>query len=534
MGAPRWHRYLPSARQVLVVVVLVVVLTPLLLPVVASLPLLDEVHRAEVRLAAIGPEPADLDAQLDALDDLDAAARQLTDDQLGPLGAMLAGERRRAARAAWLAAVARDVLGPAHLHVAERLRVGGDFLGQRDRLAAYLMIAGRGPRDRRARDALGPLVVERLAAHSHRSAAKLRNWVDELLDPEKDRLAGVPLAVDEALVAEVRTDLAGRPLADKIRWMTIAWVESARYGGDDALQYPPFELARILDAKPSFAGVLAHRSATPVVVPGSLTGWGRTGVLARMERLEKDFAENAWVVPLRPEEQGEKLAAAEKAAIDAVNAQQKEAWTAFLSDIVVPTVRAAGEADRILDALADREGPYLLLLREIDAATSRLIWDPKVLGPGTRRGTPHYFPCGGVSGGMHTNGGPCKPRSYSPTEDEERGEAWWAQRSGRATPPLADLLGGMVTLGPRRDGPRTETVLERWAPRVSFLRRALLHEVEASREGEPEHGRAMVAKARAEGREATERDLANFDDLTRRIWGPLLLAPFDLGSSRSR
>ena len=122
----------------------------------------------------------------------------------------------------------------------------------------------------------------------------------------------------------------------------------------------------------------------------------------------------------------------------------------------------------------------------------------------------------------------------SPIEREENGEAWWVALSGRETPPLADLLGGMVALAPRQQWPREETVLEHWARRIHSFRFALVHAAEADNHGEPERGKELLAKARAEGRRDTESDLAKLDEVTRGVWRPLLLDPFDMAPSVPR
>ena len=529
MSGSSWLRHLPSPGRIVVGAALLFLLGQLVLPIVVSFPLLGELRAARAELVALGPAPADLDAELRALENIQAAAAQLHEGQLGWLGVMLLGSTVQSARAARVEALGRDVVGPAHRDLAERMRRGGNWIEQRDRLAAYLMTAGRGPRDGRARELLGPLVVERLVARSKRPPRALREWIDELLDPNRDLLAGMPpLAVDEALVGRIRAELAATALTEKIEAATVGKVAAARYA-DGEPQYPPLTLERILGAEAAFAGVLRHRSATAVVVPGPLTGWGRAGVLAHMAELEKDLSANEWVVSSRPEERGEGLAKAVAKAIESFDAKQKDAWLAFLADIMVHAPASVSEAERVLLALAQREGPYVLLLHEIEAATSRLRWDPSVLGPGMRRGTPRAFPRVGGSGQS-----PHAAKIDSPIEREENGEAWWVALSGRETPPLADLLGGMVALGPRQQWPREETVLEHWARRIHSFRFALVRAAEADNHGEPTNGKEMLARARAEGRRDTESDLARLDEVTRRIWRPLLLAPFDMAPSVSR
>lgn len=115
---------------------------------------------------------------------------------------------------------------------------------------------------------------------------------------------------------------------------------------------------------------------------------------------------------------------------------------------------------------------------------------------------------------------PQRPGETAHEADLRRGAVNWPCVTGRAAPPLA-LLGGMVPIGvdPKSD---PETLpLRRWARRVDRI----LDEIDHARVHPPAEGRKLVTTALAEARRETEADLAPFDELTRHIWGPLLLDP---------
>jgi hypothetical protein len=529
MRAP--SRHLPSLRQLLAAGVIALVVVPLLLPLLASLPLLDALRTARGRLEALGPAPADLDAELRLLDDLDGLTRQLTEDQLGLVGGLVAGSRVRAARAARLEALGRDVIAPAHRALAEVLRSGEDWREQRDRLAAYLMVAHQGPRDRRAREILGPLVLVHLRTHTHRPESALHDLVDDLLDPAKNRITAVPApSIDASLVRSVEAALAAAPLAERIASATEGWVATTRYAGDGELQYPPLTLEWILARGPR--GILRHRSEPGVAVPGPHTGWGRAGVLARLAELEKEFRDDDWLVPPLPWDADGGLAAALRRAHDAHAERQKEAWLAFLGDLTVAVPRSLEEAADLLHVLAQPEGPYPRLLRQIRAALSPQAWDPDGFAPGKRRGEPRALPC---EGGPHVTlpwdaKPPCSPRMYDPIARERSAEQWWAGVAGTADPPLRAALGPMLALGAQGDEPFARTPLGRWAGHLDVLRLWLRHIEEDRRSGEPHpHGARHFLEARAAARRDTEALLGALDEPTRRIWGPLLLEPLAIG-----
>jgi hypothetical protein len=152
----------------------------------------------------------------------------------------------------------------------------------------------------------------------------------------------------------------------------------------------------------------------------------------------------------------------------------------WLEDI---TVRSPGAGDTQV-TLMRGEWPYLRILEHVAHATE--IPPPEHLPRGPCDTSPYFGPRFGLSG---------RPLD-TPVSPEKAAWGWWAEIGGGA-PPAAAKLAGMAALV--RDG-----LIARWIQRLQ----------KAQRDG-------MYEPARRE----TEADFAALDEITRRIWLPLLLDP---------
>lgn len=500
-GSPSIVRRLPSLVAAAALALIAAAAT---LPTVGAVPDLKRLRAGAARLEALpDPAAAPLDEVLDRADEISRILSRCGRERLGWTGEVFARDTVRSAETAYLAAVRRHVIEPAHARLAAQIGRDGDWLERRDALAAYLMLGGRGPIDQRAFDLLAARAAEVTAARSGKGERDLHAWIQRHVEGYVARLrtgAAPPLPVDEALAGAARAALARAPIADRLESFALRPVASARCGM--GLAYPPLSLDRLFADRPDALRAFAskHAGAAPAI-DGPFTAAGHAAILARMARAGADFAENRWVLPLGPDDEGDALTAHLTAFHQSYAARQARQWEALLEDLAVAEPASPGEVAGVLTALARPEWPYLRILRNLDQAVERP--DPAALP-------------------LTSCEDPRRGAGADARRKQIEAAAWWADLARRSPPPAPAPLVGMAALIQPPAGDHGNTPLARWVAGVAALRDAV------SAGAAEKVLRDRIAAARA----ATEADLAHLDAATRRVWGPLLLDPIALVAPR--
>jgi hypothetical protein len=302
-----------------------------------------------------------------------------------------------------------------------------------------------------------------------------------------------PLPVDAALVARARGELTGTAPLDRIRSCVVGRLAAARKNRFDPptarnLRHRAGSLRDLFADQPRvLRWVLSRRAESgaeaPIIPSSCFEEAALREMLQRMRDHERDAARAAWLVAPSPEERGAELAAHLRRIYDEHAREATAAWTAFLEDLKLR--RPANEEEEIdlLVAMGEPGWPWWRVLLRVREG---------VLWPTTSR-------------------------------DDERGARLWKEPATRwaeitgQPPPLRMRFQTMVGFVP----PGGQGPLEDWQVRVAQIRERL---ADTDPEGAGRRRREVLALRDLAAAE-TEAELAQRDELTRRIWGPLLLDP---------
>jgi hypothetical protein len=290
--------------------------------------------------------------------------------------------------------------------------------------------------------------------------------------------------LDAAIVETARRALEETPALARVESCAFEWVAGWR-SDPFGPQAPGEEIPALsLDEVVSQPRWLEGRAE----VRGLYTGLGHQLVLSRFGQVWDEAEEAGWVVPPEPGERGGELASNLKVLYQRHANLAVAEWTAFLGELHVRPPERRSELPDFYRSL-----------------TSPLRYETILLG------LEHAMPWPSEESKERKSR---YAREPWPRQDAKQRQAWWQALTGFTVPPLEARFAGARALM-RRSG-QEPSMLRRWAARIDGVREALEREP-------PDRAKADALRRRALAE--TEADLSALDELTRRIWGPLLLDP---------
>jgi type VI secretion system protein ImpL len=190
------------------------------------------------------------------------------------------------------------------------------------------------------------------------------------------RVTPVPLNKD--LVAYVRKVLMNVPIGKRYYDLYVNSVAEEKIddAGDNSnanRRYPPVTLQDVFSDRPDVMKVLTSSMLDKEKkwkdVPGPYTERGHYAVLRNIASGIGLLEQDAWVVPLGPDETKDKIAANINALANEYEKKYIEAWQEFMTDVTIKSPGTLQEAVNLYRVLASPPWPYLQLLRRIEDHT---------------------------------------------------------------------------------------------------------------------------------------------------------------------
>ncbi|MBI4699656.1 MAG: type VI secretion system membrane subunit TssM [Deltaproteobacteria bacterium] len=259
---------------------------------------------------------------------------------------------------------------------------GADYLQERLALKTYLMLSDVENLDVEwATGRLTVLWADLHAAASDVAAAELRRRAQPLiayyLQLLKDKKV-TPVPPNEKLVTRVRAVLGDVPVRRRFYAQFVEVLIHEKYdpAGDNSRsnrKFPPVTLEAMFTDRPEVLRLLTSktfkREKKWLDVPGPYTDKGHVAVLSYVDDGLAILQSEAWVVPLTPEERGDRVAVNLARVSEDYELQYVDAWKKFLEDLEVEPPANLREATKLFDVLKTPEIPYLRVLRRLEDHT---------------------------------------------------------------------------------------------------------------------------------------------------------------------
>ncbi|MEZ4297696.1 MAG: type VI secretion system membrane subunit TssM [Polyangiaceae bacterium] len=193
---------------------------------------------------------------------------------------------------------------------------------------------------------------------------------------KEGRVTPVPLNKD--LVAYVRKVLMNVPVAKRYYDLYVNSVadEKVNDAGDNSKSnrlYPPITLADMFPTRRDFQKYITSATFEKdkhwLEVEGPYTERGHYAVLRNVATGLGLLEQDAWVVPLGPDETKDKVAANINALANDYEKKYVEAWQAFLADVTVRSPSTLQEAIDLYKFLADPPRPLFVMLTQLNDHT---------------------------------------------------------------------------------------------------------------------------------------------------------------------
>jgi type VI secretion system protein ImpL len=191
-----------------------------------------------------------------------------------------------------------------------------------------------------------------------------------------------PVPANDAIVQRAREVLMGVPVRKRYYAMFVEQIEVELY--DEAedptrgnLRYPSVSLESMFpdrkDVLDWFKSAQREANKGYYEVGGPYTDKGHAAVLSNIDQASKLLEREQWVVPLTPEEQGEKVARNIALLAEDYEAQYIAAWKGFLLDLQVRAPTTLDDAIKFYGredgGLHQPEWPFARVLRELEDHT---------------------------------------------------------------------------------------------------------------------------------------------------------------------
>ncbi len=204
-----------------------------------------------------------------------------------------------------------------------------------------------------------------------------------LIKPDSDGKARAkPVPANDKIVQRAREVLMSRPVNQRYLAMFVDTIEVELY--DDLedpvrgnLRYPPVSLDGMFSDRKDVLGWLtsAQKEANKgyYEVRGPYTDKGHAAVLSNIDQAKQLLEREQWVVPLTPEEQGEKVAINIARLAEDYENNYIAAWKGFMQDLRVKAPNTLQEATQLYGdedrGMRKPDWPYLRILRALEDHT---------------------------------------------------------------------------------------------------------------------------------------------------------------------
>jgi type VI secretion system protein ImpL len=290
----------------------------------------------------------------------------------------------RSTVAVYVASLQQGFGVPARTRLEERLKVakGDPYIRERTDLKTYLMLSDIEHLD--VDWATGRFVA--LWAESLRSTSNMgESELKKLLTPHVRHYFTLlkakkvtPLPTSPELVERVRKVLLSVPVRRRYYDLFVNVIIDEKYdeAGDATRankKYPPLTLADLFVDRPDVLKVLTSKKLKDTKiwaeVEGPYTEKGHFVVASNIADAVKYLEDEGWVVPLTPEEKGDRVAANIKNLASDYEEKYKQVWTDWLKDITVSQPATVKQAIELYKVLTTPDWPYLRILRAVEDHT---------------------------------------------------------------------------------------------------------------------------------------------------------------------
>ncbi len=329
-----------------------------------------------------GPKLEALDPLLKRLQELDEFRKAL------PLSygwGMYRGEViGRPAMTAYVQLLSHGFVLPCKSKLEEKLRAakGKQYLRERTDLKTYLMMSDIKNLDideetRRLTDLWAEILKATSTMAEFELKEKLRIHVRYYLELVQNGKVTPPQA-DVALVNKVRETLKAVPVQERYYELFINSLNDERYdeAGEDSIKnrkYPPLIVPDIFldrqDALKFITSAKQKKDGRFKEVEGPYTEKGHYVVVLNVANAAGLLESEQWVVPLGPEEQGDRIPVNLKRLSEDYDQRYIEQWSDFIADITVNPPATVKEAIDLYSTLIRPPWPYLQILRHVDDNT---------------------------------------------------------------------------------------------------------------------------------------------------------------------
>ncbi|MBK9265945.1 MAG: type VI secretion system membrane subunit TssM [Polyangiaceae bacterium] len=273
---------------------------------------------------------------------------------------------------------------PCKAKLEERLRAakGKQYLKERTDLKTYLMMSDVKNLDleeetRRLTDLWADILKATSNLAEFDLKDRLRVHVKYYLELVKSGKV-TPPAADVALVTKVRDTLKAVPVQERYYDVFINSINDMVY--DEASEvsqlnrkYPPLTLKSFFLDRPEALKFIKSarelKEGRMKEVEGPYTENGHYVAALNVANAAGLLESEQWVVPLGPEEQGDRIPINLKRLSEDYDQRYIEQWTDFLVDITVDPPKTVKEAIDLYNTLTRPPWPYLKILRELEDHT---------------------------------------------------------------------------------------------------------------------------------------------------------------------
>ena len=213
----------------------------------------------------------------------------------------------------------------------------------------------------------------------------VRSYFD-LIKPMSGKARAKPVAANPRIVAHARKVLQSVHVSDRYYAMFVTSVQHELYDPERGaersnLQFPPISLDAMFTDRPKvikkwITSRKFEKKKKYYEVLGPYTEKGHHRVLGNIKLASKLLEREQWVVPLTPDERGERVAANVVELAKSYERRYIAAWRGFLLDLHVRQPNNLKEGIEEYEALLRPEWPYLRILRALEDHTQ---WTGKTL-----------------------------------------------------------------------------------------------------------------------------------------------------------
>lgn len=408
----------------------------------------------------------------------------------------------------------------------ERLKVakGDPYLSERLDLKTYLMLGDVSHLDVEwATGRFVSLWAEILRPSSNVAESELKKllaphvrYYFTLLKAKKV----TPLSTNQELIDRVRKVLLAVPVRRRYYDMFVNVIVDDKYdeAGDATRanrKYPSLTLGDLFVDRPDVLKVLTSKKLKDekkwAEIEGPYTEKGHYMVAHNIAEGATYLQREGWVVPLTPEEMGDRVAANIKNLASDYEEKYKQTWTDWLKDITVQQPATVTQALELYKVLTTPDWPYLRILRAVEDHTqwkhgSAVLNNKAASALANQKLSEQATMATGLRLNIDV------------------------RKIGDRVSQVPDLFKRLIEFGvpPDRSGaanaPLTETPLQKYTNVLEGLR----SKMQKAEDSTPNVNARLLAEPIVDAFKQTEAELQPFDDKAKDVLTPWLLTPYRL------